>query len=875
MDNSPFFAMNSSLSSSFSHRTRGSAFITVVIFTAIMTIMIGTLMAWSINERHLNARNLYWLQASNAAEALAEYGMSQVANLYDGNPDPTNNYFDPAGTTHLKLPSWVNASNTATSNSFFKPNGHASESYIDTNALSSTDPYGLELIATPPAFFGTDTGAGTNPVLIDSGGNDDGNTATGNSVHDIENGKYVRRRDIQILAKATAVPTDGTPPITVCVQETISVRGDPLFANAIFYSNNDLEILPSPLMNIYGPVRVNGNLFVSSQSTNSLNFHGSIFASGSIFHEWDSPAHAGDGTGGEALNTSPVYIDNQSGTAVNLNSGSTYNSHTNSWSNGTWDDSTMGADQALMTNGLYTDTTTPLFSVDASGNPTGQLNSLLAAHNTAFQTFLESTFGGLVQTGPTYNVQAYNPVGYTTPIDSSGDLPSPHTIIDPPNPPLSTDAYYAAKEAVEAGKLANKAGLYVKVTITPGASGAADTASITLYGPPGSGTGAGTDGPNKLTGTGGVKLANVPAGLVTFVPYVTSVVSGKTRVTSGIYDYRQQTGVDLVQLDMSALRAALNDMNASNPSNTDLKAILSSGSGTSGTVWGNGTNGWNGAIYVDVNQPGGNQAAVAVVNGGVANPSTAGMLPTTNTVNGLTVATAAPMYVVGDFNTDGKNATTAASATTPEDGNTDAPGSTSTENPVALAADAITILSTTFFGTDTSTSNHGALPSAPVVGSEAYNNTENPTPSTDPIPNTSSVSVAAAFLTGIVSTTTSDYSGGAHNLPRFLENLGGYTVNIRGSLVSLFSSTIATKPYNSSVYSAPPRNWGFDVIFKNGKYPPQTPDTITFRRVYSNIISTTAYKSLRTAAATTPTGGTGASGGGYPSGTYTESFVNF
>jgi hypothetical protein len=882
MDKNPFFAMNSSPHSSFLHRTRGSAFITVIIFTAMMALILGTLMTWSINERHLNGRNLYWLQASNAAEALAEYGMSQVANLFDNNPAPAITYFDPAGTTPLTLPNWVNATNTATGNSFFAPNGSTKESYIDTHALSTAHPYGLELIATPPAFFGADTGAGTDTVLIDSGGNDDLNSATGNSVHDIENGKYVRRRDIQILAKATAVPTDGTSPITVCVQETISVRGDPLFSNAIFYSNNDLELFPSKQMDVYGPVRVNGNLFVSSQSSTggvSLNFHGSVFASGNIYHAWDSQAHAGDGKGNEALGSNPVDIENQANTAVNLKS-----------AGGTWDDSTMGADQALMSGGLYTDTSTALLSYNTATPPapTGQLNTLIAANNTAFLNYLESTFGGLVQTGPTYNVQSYNPVGYTAPIDSSGDLPSPHSIIDPPSPPATSDAYYTAKETVESGKLANKAGLYVQVTITPGVSGAADTATINFYGPPGTGTGASTDGPNKLTGTGGVFLGGYsvnasgvataisgggtePPSLVKFVPYKTSTTAGVTSVTSGIYDHRQQTGVDLVQLDMSALNAALTDINAS--STADNKAIVTSGN----ALWGYGANGWNGAIYVDVNQPTGNQAAVAVVNGGVAAPSTAGMLPTTNAglaggaVSGLTIATAAPLYIVGDFNTDGKNAATASSATTPEDGGTDTPSNPSKEIPVALAADAITILSTTFFGTDATTTNHGALPSATVAGSEAYVNAKDPAPGNDPIPNTDSVSVAAAFLTGIVSTTTSASSGGAHNLPRFLESWLGGTVNIRGSLVSLFSSTVATKPYDNSVYGAPDRNWGFDVILKNGHYPPQTPNTITFRRVFSNVISPITYKSLRTAAATTPTGGSGASGGGYPS----DSFVNF
>ena len=49
------------------------------------------------------------------------------------------------------------------------------------------------------------------------------------------------------------------------------------------------------------------------------------------------------------------------------------------------------------------------------------------------------------------------------------------------------------------------------------------------------------------------------------------------------------------------------------------------------------------------------------------------------------------MYILGNYNADGSTST--GSATTPDDGKTGAPGSTSAESPAYLAADAITILS--------------------------------------------------------------------------------------------------------------------------------------------------------------------------------------
>jgi len=888
-----------------SSQPHGSALITVIIFTSMMAIMIASILGWSLTERRINGRNSYWLQASGAAEALAEYGMAQATHLYNSNPSPSNTYFDPSGSNKLQLPVWSGSS------SFFTPNNSTNESYIDTNPISNAHPTGLELIATPPLYFGLDTGSGSNSVLIDANGYDNGEA---NSVKDLENGKYIHRRDIQILAKATAVPRDGTPPITVCVQETLSVRGDPLFSNALFYSANDLELFPYPTMDIYGPVRVNGNLFVSSQNT-SLNFHGSVMVSGSIFHAWDSPAKAGDGAGGaagEALGTHTVNFDDKSdgtGTAHSLyNSGSTL-----------WQDSAWGGAQAstlVDTSGFYLDQTSALFSVDTSGNPTGQLNKLVTAAATAsFKNYLHTTLNSVVQTGPTDTVLPYNPVGYTLPIAAPTvlnptGLPDPHVIIDPPLVlPASTSTYYAANQAVAIGQLSNKAGLYIKVAVTSsGSMTTGDTATITLYGPAGSGSGGGSDGPNKGGGTvGGAFLGSfsvdssgavvagsasggaVPSKLIKFVPYVTD--AGKVGPISGMYDRRQRSGVDLIQLDMKALNAALATVVASSATSD---SILNN----SGTLWGNGSNGWNGAIYVDTNQPsGGNQVAVAMVNGTVASTvvsgavtSTASMLPKTNGYSGLTVATSAPMYVVGDFNADGLYATAGGSSgagTTPDDGGTGAAGSPTSEVPVALCADAITLVSNNFFGTDTSTTTGGALPSAPTgtITNDSFYKSQNMgasfTSANTPVATKATIEVAAAFLTGIVPTATTGSSGGAHNLPRFVEDWTGKTVTIRGSLVSLYSSEVATRAYvgtNQVVYAAPARNWGFDLNFKNGHYPPQTPDTITFRRVFANIISPSTYKALRIASqitppTTVPANNGGLSGGGYPSDS--GSFVNF
>jgi hypothetical protein len=73
-------------------------------------------------------------------------------------------------------------------------------------------------------------------------------------------------------------------------------------------------------------------------------------------------------------------------------------------------------------------------------------------------------------------------------------------------------------------------------------------------------------------------------------------------------------------------------------------------------------------------------------------------------------------------------------------------------------------------------------------------------------------------------------------LPRFLEDWSPnssttYTVAIRGSMVSMFNSRIATQPWKLTYYSAPTRQWGFDAIFGNGNFPPYSPKVMSYRRV--------------------------------------------
>jgi hypothetical protein len=187
------------------------------------------------------------------------------------------------------------------------------------------------------------------------------------------------------------------------------------------------------------------------------------------------------------------------------------------------------------------------------------------------------------------------------------------------------------------------------------------------------------------------------------------------------------------------------------------------------------------SIYVMDNRTtltllGSNLGAVRVFNGTVLPP------------NGLTVATGRPLYVQGDYNeTNSANLGTA---------------DTSATRPASLVADAITFLSDNWHD-----------------GTTASGQTTEPT--------AANTTVNAALLTGVVETTSANYSGGMENFPRFLENWGASNTNTyNGSMIKMFPSLYATGAWNNNdyIYSPPARNWAYDANFDDPtKLPPHTP----------------------------------------------------
>ncbi len=225
--------------------------------------------------------------------------------------------------------------------------------------------------------------------------------------------------------------------------------------------------------------------------------------------------------------------------------------------------------------------------------------------------------------------------------------------------------------------------------------------------------------------------------------------------STSMYDQRETTNVNVTSLDMGKF----NDVIA--------------------TMGGN----YNGVVYITDVSTDAAKDAVRLLNGRVL-------------ADDITVATDEGMYIQGDFNTGGSAATDVPSNGTTPGADHVVPGYT--EKSVAVAADAVTVLSNNWNDTNAAST---------LTARVATNTTVN-----------------AGMITGNVPT---DYngsgnpSGGVHNLPRFLEmwlnpSNGWQESNFTyyGSMIQLFKSTSFTGLwYTNNTYWPPNRIWNFDDLF--------------------------------------------------------------
>jgi len=106
--------------------------------------------------------------------------------------------------------------------------------------------------------------------------------------------------------------------------------------------------------------------------------------------------------------------------------------------------------------------------------------------------------------------------------------------------------------------------------------------------------------------------------------------------------------------------------------------------------------------------------------------------------------------------------------------------------------------------------------------------------------------ISACLLTGIVETTTRQNSGGVHNFPRLNENWSSTGLYIRGSMIAMFASEIATEPWSIRIYSGAGRYWGLHQNLRSAAHDvPLEPMLIGAARLAYKELTAAQYATMK------------------------------
>jgi Tfp pilus assembly protein PilX len=174
---------------------------------------------------------------------------------------------------------------------------------------------------------------GVPPLIMPSGSETINNCAVAYSSSDngaatqqvLSNGTLAGLHALVKSFTMTSTASNSSYNATVQVSQTFEAALVPIFQFAVFY-NNDLEIAPGPAMTLGGRVHTNGDLWL--QSDNSLSMDSYVTSAGHVYH---------GRKGAGSVGTGDVRIKNGSGTYVSMKLGSGWLESTDSY----WYDSSV------------------------------------------------------------------------------------------------------------------------------------------------------------------------------------------------------------------------------------------------------------------------------------------------------------------------------------------------------------------------------------------------------------------------------------------------------------------------------------------------------------------------------------------------------
>lgn len=743
----------------------GSVLLSVLIITSLVFILVASIITRTNNALLITERHVARLKAKAAAESLIEYGAADLALRFS---------------RQSSLP--------------------VDELHVGKNPL--------KIPAAAKAFFAD------SDVIYDSLKLQAGNIPTGewklihtdNPMNEFDSfrGRSVYSREINVYS-AASVNISGQSSVSVYARERFEVRDAPLFTNAIFY-NGILEINPGLDMDIAGPVHSNKDMYLAARSGASLNFYDKVSTAGSILYDEIIPVHiGGDVNLPTSLNPLVLKPMNSKSGILDSNASSWSEQAPSRW-NGYVEDSILGAvTQNVVAFDDYVPDD-PYTSVNEKNNAgyaiiepllpsdhPDRKNPSIRAQKMAYQA------GLLIKLEPNGQLKAYTPKR-TNPNDPRSD----------PQQDIFGDIIYDV------------------VDLPPDVIGDPDDTYTSIQ----------KNEPEYYD--------YQPASTETQIQWVKQGKKWKevtvqlqipAEIRGGFYDHRENKGIDTVALDVQRLKEYIDSKN-------------NSSTGFNGTY--DVDKNWNGVVYVEF--PTSNDLST-IDNTQYAHGTSSGQNsynivpavdpniyteralvimdakeipePPNTAVEGFSIATNAPAYVIGSFNADG--IPHSQDSTTPDD---------NSEKPAAIFADALTLLSDNWDQNRKFSMEDGR------------NTIENKRPAS------SYLEVAAAIVTGTPNTIVDDVpfpttdpnrplSLGVVNLPRFLEYWGSARqVTIRGSLVSLFESEVRPDgaPTNFNNHYVPPkRDWGYNTLFQNGQFPPGNPVVRNYRRLNFEEITQAEY----------------------------------
>ncbi len=218
-------------------RRDGSALVTVMLFTSIAALAVGSILLWTTSHNRNVVRENEFVRAQNIAEAAVEKAYVAIrARLNLNNQAPSQS--DCNGYCTSQLP-------TTTDDASF-----GDYTFVDTSGVS-------------------------NRMTIVYGGA----ATTAQVLFGLYAGLYSSTQTYLITARAYS--WNRITQLTAGIEREVDILNIPIFQFAIFY-DPDLEMEPSPPMTITGRVHCNHNIYIAPLST--LEYQSQVTAALNIFN---------------------------------------------------------------------------------------------------------------------------------------------------------------------------------------------------------------------------------------------------------------------------------------------------------------------------------------------------------------------------------------------------------------------------------------------------------------------------------------------------------------------------------------------------------------------------------------------------------------